>query len=141
LDILERAFNEKDYRTIREGKMFLEGRHWKEPDLFVLDGNQLFLVLEVIAAPSYRRTLKKIKRIKRRYNPKHTVVFEPIGFMDKRFLSERREHYKKNYLGSYPTSFKEIEDYCVEKWKKEEGIEISFWNEKTYKANILHLLK
>ena len=63
LDILERAFNEKGYTTIREGKMFLEGRHWKEPDLFVLDSDQLFLVLEVIAAPSYRRLLRKIKKI------------------------------------------------------------------------------
>ena len=141
LDVLEKAFNEKGFTTIREGKMFLEGRHWKEPDLFVLYGDRLFLVLEVIVAEGYRRVLTKVKRIKRRYNPKHIVVFEPAGYMDKRFLDERREHYKREYLGRYPTSYTEIEAYFVEKWKKEEGIEVSFWNEKTYKANILHLLK
>jgi hypothetical protein len=141
LDILEKAFNEKGYRTIREGKMFLEGRHWKEPDLFVLQGNRLFLVLEVIVAEGFRRVLTKVKRIKQRYAPKHIVVFEPVEYLDKEFLPERKEHYKREYLGHYPTSYTEIEEYFVEKWKKEEVIEVSFWNEKIYKANILHLLK
>lgn len=136
LDILERAFNEKGYVTIREGKMFLEGRHWKEPDLFVLQGNRLFLVLEVIVAEDYRRVLTKVKRIKQQYNPKRIVVFEPVEYLDKELLPERKEHYRRYYLGRFPTSYREIEEYFMEKWKKEEGIEVSFWNEKTYHANI-----
>jgi len=136
LDILEKALNEKGFTTIREGKMFLEGRHWKEPDLFVLQGNQLFLVLEVIVAEGYRRVLTKVRRIKQQYNPKNIVIFEPVEYLDKEFLPKRKEHYKREYLGHYPSSYREIEEFFVEKWKKEEGIEVLFWNESTYHVNI-----
>jgi len=61
LNILEGEFNEKGFTTIREGKMFLEGNHWKEPDLYVLKENRLLLVLEVIVSEGYRRTLQKAK--------------------------------------------------------------------------------
>jgi hypothetical protein len=140
LDILERAFNEKGFTTIREGKMCVEGRHWKEPDLFVLKDNKLLLILEVIAEPSYRRVLTKVKRIKQRYNSRHMVVFEPIVYIDKKFLGERKEHFKTNYVGRYPRTFKEIEEFCIKKWRKEEGIEVSFWNESDYQFNIEKLM-
>ncbi len=140
LSFLERAFNEKGFTTIREGKMFLRGAGWKEPDLFVLHENQLLLVLEVVAAPSYRDTLSKVRKISRRYQPKKVVVFEPIGYMDKKFLAERKEHYKRNYLDRYPISFREVENCCIEKWKKEYGVEVLFWNENTYEKNIEKLV-
>jgi len=140
LDKLEKEFNDNGLTTIREGKMFLLGAHWKEPDLFALHGAQLQLVLEVIAEPSYRDILKKVKRIKQRYNKSQLVVFEPVEYMDKKFLEERKEYYRKNYTKDhYPTTFKEIEDICVKKWRKEEDIEVSFWNEKDYQAHIREL--
>jgi hypothetical protein len=140
LDKLEKEFNDNRFTTIREGKMFLPGAHWKEPDLFALHGPQLLLVLEVIAEPSYREVLKKVKRIKQRYNQSQLVVFEPVEYMDKKFLEERKEHYRANYTKDhYPTTFKEIENICVKKWRKEEGIEVVFWNEKDYQAHVREL--
>lgn len=139
LDKLEKEFNDNGFTTIREGKIFLPGVHWKEPDLFVLRAGsqlQLLLVLEVNAEPAYRQVLKKVKRIKQRYNQSQMVVFEPIEYMDKKFLVKRRGYYKKNYLGYYPNTFRQVEDFCVKKWKKEKGIEVSFWNEKDYQAKI-----
>lgn len=138
LDILERAFNKRGFTTIREGKIFgVKG--WKEPDFFVLQGNHLFLVLEVIVAEGYRVILSKLKKINRRYNPKRIVVFEPVEYLDKELLPERKEHYKRYYLGHYPASYREIEEYFKEKWRNEEGIEVLFWDETTYLIKISEL--
>lgn len=139
LDVLEKAFNQGNYATIREGKMFLEGRHWKEPDLFVMEKNQLLLILEVIVTEGYRRILKKVLRIKQYYNPKFIVIYEPVKYMDKELLPKRREHYKNEYLDYYPRSYKEIEQFFTKKWKKENDIEVQFWNENTYASSMRKL--
>jgi len=65
LDELEKEFNDDGFTTIREGKMFLQDSKflsdsdWHIPDLFVLHGAQLILVLEVIVEPAYKKLLDK----------------------------------------------------------------------------------
>jgi hypothetical protein len=137
LSILEKAFNEKGYATIREGKMFIEGKHWKTPDSFVFQNNGLDLVLEVIVTESYPRVLTKVKRIKQHFNPKHIVVFESIMYLDVNFLPARRDHYKK-ILHRYPDSYEEIDEHFIKEWRKN-GLEVIFWNETNYCKKLAEL--
>lgn len=141
LSILEKAFNERGYITIREGKMFMKGGRWKIPDLFVLQAGQLVLLLEVIVTEDYPRILTKAKRIKEQYNPKHIIVFEPVKYLDENFLPTRKEYYKNKHLGHYPSSYEEIEKYFVKKWWEEENLKVIFWNETNYRKNIEELSK
>jgi len=138
LDRLEKEFNDNGFTTIREGKMFLPGRHWKEPDLFVLHAEsqlRLLLVLEVNAEPAYRDVLKKVKRIKHRYNPSQIIIFEPVEFMNKEYGARLKSHSAYNNADS----FRQVEDRKEEEWRKEEYIEVSFWNEKDYQDKIREL--
>jgi len=142
LGILEREFNREGFKTIREGKMFFEDNGFKTPDLFVLRDNRLFLVLEVIASPSYERNknsvLNKVKRIKQRYCLEPVIIFEPVKYMDKKFWEQRKEHYWKYYTPK-AKSFRDIEKHCAEQWKEKEDIKVEFWNEDTYKLSIKNL--
>ena len=122
-----------DEETVVEFWKFAAYVAWKLGDLV---DSWVTLNEPVIVAEGYRRVLTKVKRIKQRYDPKHIVVFEPVEYLDQEFLPKRKEHYKREYLGHYPSSYREIEEFFVEKWKKEEGIEVLFWNESTYHVNI-----
>ena len=131
---LETMLNKKGYKTIREGKM--PNGKWYAPDLFVLKKLYLERVIEVIVGDPYEddeRSVKaKAQKIKDYYNPPEIVIFEPIKYLDRFYLDERKNYYKNN-IGFEPKSYIEVQNYFAKKWKNE-GLKISFWNEEHLKT-------
>jgi hypothetical protein len=132
LDKLEKLFNDNGYATIREGKIFVRDgneNEFKEPDLFVLKNEKLFLLLEVIVTDTYETVLKKAK-IMKQFGAKHIVIFEPLKYIDNTKL--RAQGVKSN---------REVEDRFEKEWKQKEGITVLFWNEPVFTAFEAHIKK
>lgn len=131
---LAEYFLKQGYRVIKEGEMFsIKG--WKEPDLIVLKGNSLEMVVEVIVLEPYedgdRSVLEKCKKIKDYLSPPQIVVFEPVQYSDRTRLSEKANSYQKLFnLQHPPKSYSEIEQLFTEKWKRLHNLNVVFWNEK-----------
>jgi len=125
--------SKKGYRLIREGKMPLEG--WHEPDLFVLRDLTLEKVVEVVVLDAYegdeRSVKEKIRKVKEYYDPPEIVVFEPVGYLDRERLPRMKDFYRAA-IGFEPHSYRDVEEFYTEKWKKE-GLSVLFWNEEDLK--------
>jgi len=72
-------------------------------------------------------------------------VFEPVKLMDTEYGNRLKSHYKPKLIAEGApsslllSSFRQVEDFKEEKWRKEEHIEVSFWNENDYQAHIMEL--
>ena len=130
---LAEYFLKQGYKVIKEGEMFsLQG--WKEPDLILLKGNSLDMVVEVIVMEPYenadRSVLEKCKKIKDYLSPPQIIVFEPVRYLDRTRLSEKANSYRKVFnLQHPPRSYSEIEQLFAEKWKRLHNLDVTFWNE------------
>ncbi len=131
---LSKRFHREGYKLIQEGKLPLEswkGR-WCEPDLFVLQNLNLVKVVEVIVRDPYengeRSVKEKVLKIKEYYNSPEIIVFEPTNYLDQVMLPETKNRYKEK-LGYEPKSYIQIEEHYAKKWKKEEELDVIFWNE------------
>lgn len=106
---------------------------WKEPDLFILENNQITKVVEVLGtADDYIVLASKVAKIKEFIEPSETIIFDAIKFVDRQHLNEKRKRKLQEIMESpsLPSTYEVVDQYYKRLLEEKYGLKFTLWSEK-----------